>query len=218
VTKPSQTRLKNPRTVGSRSSRRRKRGKSGAVTKIRGRPGLIRNKRRIPADVLCRAAYLRIRDNRHLRPSCCNVSCLDRSSVPARDGQQGTRIVAQDEVKVDDMHAGGEQTWESTAEGFGKRACPCCVPIDLPKCEIRRAWLPPDQQPEAVAESEPITVASRRSTPGLCGRICLRHKQAPNETLLQTWQGTGPSSSVRTGRSAVPVDLSPDQALLYRLC
>ena len=62
----------------------------------------------------------------HLRPHVASSGCLDRRQFQsARNGQQGTRTVAQDEVKVNDMHAGGQQAWESTAEAVGEGACPC---------------------------------------------------------------------------------------------
>jgi hypothetical protein len=114
----------------------------------------------------------------------------DRPSVPARDGQQGTREpLPKTKWKLMTCMRGGGQAREPTAGGFGKSTCACCVPIDLAKCEICRACLPPGQQPEAVAESEPITVAVK--LPVYLDESVFRHKQAPDEHFYRLGRETG---------------------------
>src|SRR5262245_14272876 len=87
-----------------------------------------------------------------LRPTVATLGCLDRPPSSTEMVNKTRKLLPQTKWRLMTGMRAVASRRGRRLEGFRKRACPCCVPIDLAKCEIRCACLPSDQQPERVAE------------------------------------------------------------------
>jgi hypothetical protein len=89
--------------------------------------------------------------------------------------------------------------------------------LNLARCEIRRACLPPDQQPEA-AESQPICRQPPVNSGFIADEFVFRHKHAPDKHFYRLGKETGLSSSVPYQNIRCAVDLSRTKPYCIGLC